>query len=40
VEAHISFEGIRLKENRKKMAIALRAITVLEKGAHNVSIYV
>jgi len=37
VEAQISFEGIRLKGNRSKMAIILRAITVLDKGAHDVS---
>ena len=40
VEAQISFEGIRLKGNRCKMAIILRAITVVDKGAYNVSMYV
>ena len=39
VEAQISFEGIRLKGNRSKMAIILRAVTVLDKGAHDVSLY-
>jgi hypothetical protein len=37
VEAQISFEGIRLKGNRSKMAIILRAITMLDKRAHDVS---
>jgi hypothetical protein len=40
VEAQISFEGIRLKGNRSKMAIILRAITVLDKRAHDVSTYI
>ena len=37
VEAQISFEGIRLKGNQSKMAVILRAITLLDKGAHDVS---
>ena len=40
VEVQVSFEGIQLKGNRCKMVIILRAITVLDKGAHNVSMYV
>ena len=39
VEAQISFEGIQLKGNRSKMAIILRAVTVLDKGVHDVSLY-
>jgi len=35
LEVQISFEGIRLKGNRTKMAIILRAITVLDKRAHD-----
>jgi hypothetical protein len=40
VEAQISFEGIRLKGNRSKMTIILRAITVLDKGVQDVSTYI
>jgi hypothetical protein len=39
VEAQISFEGIPLKGKRSKMAIILRAITVLDKGVHDVSMH-
>jgi hypothetical protein len=39
VEVQISFEGIRLKGNRSKMAIILRAITLLDKGVLDVSTY-
>ena len=38
VEVQISFKGIQLKGNRSKMAIILRAITVLGKGAYYVSV--
>ena len=37
VEAQILFEGIRLKGNRSRMAIKLRAITVLDKRVREVS---
>jgi hypothetical protein len=37
VEAQISFESIRLKGNQSMMAIILRAITMLDKRAHDVS---
>ena len=40
VEVQISFEGIWLKGNRSKMAIILRAITVLDKGVLDVSTYI
>jgi hypothetical protein len=40
VEAQISFEGIPLKGNRSKMAVKLRAITVLDKRVREVSIHV
>ena len=39
MEAQISFEGIQLKGKRSKMVIVLRAITVLDKGVHDVSKY-
>ena len=38
-EAQISFEKKQLKENRNKMAVILRAITVLDKGVLDVSAY-
>ena len=38
METQISFQGIPLKGNQSKMAIVLRAITVLEKQAHNMSV--
>jgi len=37
VEAQISFEVIRLKGKRQKMIIVLRALTLLDKGALEVS---
>ena len=37
VEVQISFYGISLKGNRSKMAIILRAITLLDKRVHDVS---
>jgi hypothetical protein len=40
VEAQISFVGIRLKGNRMKMALVLRAITMLDKGARDVSLHI
>ena len=40
VEAQISFEGIWLKGNRSKMIVILRAIMVLDKGVHDVSVSV
>ena len=40
MEVQISFEGIRLKGNRSKMVIILRAITVLDKGVLDVSVHV
>jgi hypothetical protein len=40
MEVQISFEGIRLKGDRSKMAVILRAITVLDKELHDVSVYI
>lgn len=40
VEAQISFKGIWLKGNQSKMAVILRVITVLDKGVHDVRMYV
>jgi hypothetical protein len=37
VEAQISFAVIRLKGQRQKMIIILRALTLLDKGALEVS---
>ena len=37
VEAQISFEVIQLKGQRQKMIVILRAITLLDKGALEVS---
>jgi len=37
VEAQISFEVIRLKGKRQKMIVVLRALTLLDKGALEVS---
>jgi hypothetical protein len=37
VEAQLSFEGIRLKGNRCKMIVVLRALTLLDKEPLEVS---
>ena len=37
VEAQISFEVIRLRGHRQKLIVILRALTLLDKGALNVS---
>jgi len=37
VEAQLSFEGIRLKGNRCKMIVVLRALTLLDKELLEVS---
>lgn len=39
VEAQISFEVIQLKGQRQKMIVILRALTLLDKGALEVSEY-
>ena len=39
VEAQISFQGILLKGNRTKMALILKAITVLDKHVCDVSVF-
>jgi len=37
VEAQVSFEVIRLRGDRQKMILILRALTLLDKGALEVS---